>query len=94
MLRLEFERQFPERKVSVTEETNTRTLQGTQATLVVQAWRSDHVKGALDWRNLETNETYHGPSLQVDGMDDAPLRRLLEKFSKDVLRVSRPPWEQ
>ncbi len=93
-LRLEIEQQFPERKVVDQKKTNTGTAQGMVATLVVEALRSDHVKGALQWQNLATNENYKGPSLQVDGMDGAPLARLIEGFARDVLRVSLPPWEQ
>lgn len=94
MLRLEIELQFPERRIVATGESNTANAQGTVATLVVQALQSDHVKGELAWQNLETKENYSGPSLQVDGMDGAPLQRLIEGFARDVLRVSMPPWEK
>ena len=94
MLHHEIEKQFPERKVVVSGESNTGAAQGVLATLVVEAFRPAHVKGVLKWKNPATNENYKGPSLQVDGIDGAPLGRLVEKFARDVLRVSQPPWEK
>ncbi|WP_283424455.1 hypothetical protein [Shimia sagamensis] len=94
VLQMKLQNHFPNHAVKQVEGPPHPVGEGIYGKLVVQALRSDHVSGFLMWRNLETGQNYEGPSIQVDGMDDAPKQRLYEGFADGMLKVSTPPWEK
>ena len=94
VLQKKLQSHFPNHAVKQVEQMPVLANEGTLGELVVQALRSDHLRGFLQWRKLETGQTHEGPSVQVDGMDGAPVQRLYEGFADGMIKVSTPPWEK